>query len=145
MDETKKSDLRQREFLRVPTSIPISVICLTKDGTIPEGTWVKGEMPQIGGGGARIETPVDMTVGDVVCLKFRFPDTEDEMKLYARVVGVPDRTESGAACVKFVGMSESERGRVLRFLFKEQIRNAKEMVEQGTSSGGEKSEHQGPN
>jgi c-di-GMP-binding flagellar brake protein YcgR len=143
MDEVKKTYVRQREFLRVRTSIPINVVCLTKDGKVPEGIWVRGKISEIGGGGARIEAPVDMAVDDAVCIKFRLLDTEDEMRLYARIVAVLESTEGSAACIKFVGISENERGRVLRFLFREQIRRIKDVATQGTPSGEESGECEG--
>jgi c-di-GMP-binding flagellar brake protein YcgR len=135
MEDHDRACYKAREFLRIPTAIPVEVVCLGKDGHISEDLWTKAEMWEIGGGGAKIVAPVDLTVNDSICLRFAIPDTDENLKIYGRVVGVMDRDRSGQefkytriACVKFVGFSEADRGKVLTYAFREQIRRAREKM-----------------
>jgi hypothetical protein len=135
MTDRDRTCYKQREFIRIPTALPVEIVCLGHEGQIPEGLWVEAEMWEIGGGGAKVVAPVAVSVNDSICLRFRIPDTGEEMKIYGRVVGVVDRDRSGKeykytriACVKFVGFSESDRGKVLTFAFREQIRRAREKM-----------------
>jgi c-di-GMP-binding flagellar brake protein YcgR len=135
MADRDKTCYKTREFLRIPTAIRVEIVCLNKDGRISDDLWTEAEMWEIGGGGAKIVAPVDLSVHDSICLRFTIPDTEEDMKIYGRVVGVMDRDRSGRefkytriACVKFVGFSEADRGKVLTYAFREQIRRAREKM-----------------
>ena len=144
MDDHEKACYRTREFLRIPTAIEVEITCLNREGQIPGGIWTDAEMWEIGGGGAKIVAAIDLSVHDAVCLRFTIPDTGEDMKLYGRVVGVIDRDSSGKrykytkiAGIKFVGFSESDRGKILTYAFREQIRLAKEKARAGGVETGE--------
>lgn len=135
MADREKTCYKTREFLRIPTAIRVEMVCLTKEGQISDDLWTEAEMWEIGGGGAKIVAPVEISVDDSICLRFTIPDTDEAMKIYGRVVGVMDRDRSGKefkytkiACVKFVGFSEADRGKVLTYAFREQIRRAREKM-----------------
>ena len=135
MADRDKTCYKTREFMRIPTAIRVEIVCLNKDGQISDHLWTEAEMWEIGGGGAKIVAPIELSVHDSICLRFTIPDTDEDMKIYGRVVGVMDRDRSGQefkytriACVKFVGFSEADRGKVLTYAFREQIRRAREKM-----------------
>jgi len=135
MADNDKTCYKTREFLRIPTALRVEIVCLGKDGRISDDLWTEAEMWEIGGGGAKIVAPVELSVDDSICIRFTIPDTDEDMKVYGRVVGVMDRDRSGhefkytrIACVKFVGFSEADRGKVLTYAFREQIRRAREKM-----------------
>jgi hypothetical protein len=124
MEDRKRRTLVQREFVRVPVAIPIEVRCPSKNlCNSPEG-WVTGQMIEIGGGGARISVGAGLEMGDVLAVRFRLPDTRNEMKLYGRIVNVTSDVQC-LLCLKFVGISEDQRRTILQYAFREQIRIAK--------------------
>lgn len=132
--DTNRRVFRQREFVRIATAIPVEVVGVAGDGIMPQRQWLGAEMTEIGGGGAKIEARLDLAKGDVLSIRFTFPDTENAMKVYARVVDAVERGGKRVMCVKFVGLSEEERGSILRFAFREQIRRAKNPVGHGLSN-----------
>jgi len=122
-----------REFIRIPTDIKAEMVCVSQEGRISEDLWGEVEMWEIGGGGVKIVAETDLSVDDSICLRFTIPDTDEQIKVYGRIVEVVDKDGSGnkfkytrIACVKFVGLSEADRGRVLTYAFREQIRRARE-------------------
>jgi c-di-GMP-binding flagellar brake protein YcgR len=135
MTDSKKGTSARREFMRITTSIAVHMICLPKDGRVPDGAWVEGEMLEIGGGGARIEAPVDLESGDVLCIRFTLPDTEHEVRVYGRVVNTSGSGRIRQLCVKFVKMSQGERRMILQYAFREQIRRARAVVEAYPAGG----------
>jgi hypothetical protein len=135
MGENEPACYKAREFLRIPTATKVQMVILNAEGRISDDLWTDAEMWEIGGGGAKIVAPVDISIDDSICLRFTLPDTEEEMKVYGRVVGVVDKDRSGhpykytkIACIKFVGFSESDRGKVLSYAFREQIKRAREKL-----------------
>ena len=141
-NETNRRMFTRREFVRIPIAIPVEVVGVAGDGMMPHRQWLAAEMTEIGGGGAKIEACLDLDQGDVLSIRFTFPDTEKAMKVYARVVDAAERGGKRLMCVKFVGLSEEERGSILRFAFREQIRRAKRTVGQVTSGEGVGEEHE---
>ena len=121
MDERKGN---RREFLRLRLDLPVELIRIAREGSVPEGTWTEGQMVEIGGGGAALLSPIEIRQGDVLCMRFAIPDTLEEIKAYARVVDVCKVSQE--VCVKFVELSEIERGKILRYAFREQIRRFKD-------------------
>jgi hypothetical protein len=95
MADDEKACYKTREFLRIPTAIRVEMVCLDQDGRIPGDLWAEAEMWEIGGGGAKIVAPFEVSVDDSICLRFAIPDTEEDMKIYGRIVGVMDRDRSG--------------------------------------------------
>ncbi len=135
MTDRDKTCYKMREFLRIPTAIKVEIVCLDREGHIADDLWTEAEMWEIGGGGAKIVAPIDVSVDDSICLRFTIPDTDEDMKIYGRVVGVVDKDSSGIAykytkiaCIKFVGLSESDRGKVMTYVFREQMRQAREKL-----------------
>lgn len=124
MSEEKRENVI-REFVRVPTSIETRLVIVNPDGVIPHDGWVKGEIVEIGGGGARIRLAFDGRVGDAVSVRFLFPDTEEHMTVSGRVVNAWEEEGLTKVCVKFVGVSDEETKRLLTYSFREQIREAK--------------------
>ena len=150
MTDGDRTCYKTREFLRIPTAIRVEMVCLNPEGKVSEDLWTEAEMWEIGGGGAKIVASVDVSVDDSICLRFTIPDTEEDMKIYGRVVGVVDKDRSGnpykytkIACVKFVGFSESDRGKVLTFAFREQIRRAREKMRSESSLHGKGHSNEG--
>ena len=127
----------EREFVRVPTSIETRMVIVGPGGVIPHEGWVRGEIVEIGGGGARIRMAFDGGVGDVVSVRFHFPDTGDDMTLSGRVVSAWEEEGLVKVCVKCVGASEDETKRLLTYAFREQIREAKRRSAPGPPSAGE--------
>jgi hypothetical protein len=137
MNDSDKQVFKQREFLRLRTSLPVRLMYLPKDGRVPDTEWAAGTMSEIGGGGARIQAYMEMEVDDALTIRFVIPDTEHELKLYARVVNATRIDFGTAVNVKFVGLSDEDRGAILRYAFREQIRRAKDPVDaSGQSSSG---------
>lgn len=135
MVDNEPTCYKAREFLRIPTAIRVEMVCLNHEGQISDELWTEAEMWEIGGGGAKIVAPVDISPDDSICIRFTVPDTDEEMKIYGRVVAVVDKDSSGKAykytkiaCIKFVGLSENDRGKVVTFAFREQIRRAREKM-----------------
>ncbi len=135
MTDRDKTCYKAREFLRIPAAIRVEMVCLNHEGHISDDLWTEAEMWEIGGGGAKIVAPIEVSMDDSICLRFTIPDTDEDMKIYGRVVGVVDKDSSGnpykytkIACIKFVGFSESDRGKVLTYAFREQIRRAREKM-----------------
>ena len=134
MNDSDKQVFKQREFLRLSTSIPVQLICLPKDGRVPDAKWAEGRMTEIGGGGARIEADFEVEVDDALAVRFMIPDTESYLKLYARAVNTIRIGAGTLVNIKFVGLSEEDRGAVSRYAFREQIRRAKDHVDAGDQS-----------
>jgi len=117
------------ELFSMTTTICGRLIRLTADGHLPEMMVMEGEILEIGGSGAKIVTTEVFETGDLVCLTFMIPDTQEEMRLYGRVVlasRVPDVTHLRTT---FIGISEKERGALLRYAYRQQIRAAMESKE----------------
>ena len=125
MNEKDEREIVIREFVRVPTSIETRLVIVNPDGLIPHDGWVKGEIVEIGGGGARIRLAFDGKVGDAVSVRFLFPDTGEEMTMSGRVVNAWEEEGLTKVCVKFVGVCDEETKRLLTYAFREQIREAK--------------------
>jgi c-di-GMP-binding flagellar brake protein YcgR len=134
MNDSDRQVFRQREFLRLAISIPVRFMCLPKDGRVPDGRWVAGRMIEIGGGGAAVEGGADADVDDTLSVRFVIPDTEKDLKLYARVVNAVSSEGITRMNIKFVGLSEDDRGAILRYAFREQIRRAKGPVHESDQS-----------
>jgi len=125
MSEEDKREIVVREFVRVPTSIETRLVIVNPKGLIPHDGWVRGEIVELGGGGARIRLAFNGKVGDAVSVRFLFPDTEEEMTMSGRVVNAWDENGLIKVCVKFVGVCEEETKRLLTYAFREQIRESK--------------------
>jgi len=121
MGESPQTYPRQREAVRVKCSIPAEAVCVTRDGLAITDDWTKGRITSLCSGGARLELGVGAAAGDVLCVRFSMPDTEERMNLYGRVVSVAE----GVVCIKFVGLSLEESAKLLRYAFRQQIRIAK--------------------
>lgn len=114
----------EAELFSVATSLRARLIRLTPDGCLPCAGWVEGSVVEIGGDGVRIVTAEEFEVGDLVCLAFLVPDTEEEMRLYGRVMAASSGVGSTDLRATFIGIAESERGAILRYAYREQIRAA---------------------
>jgi hypothetical protein len=125
MTDKGERELVDREFVRVPTSIETRLVIVDPSGLIPHDGWVKGEIVEIGGGGARIRLAFKGKVGDAVSVRFLFPDTEEEMTMSGRVVNAWQEEGLTKVCVKFVGVCEEETKHLLTYAFREQIRESK--------------------
>jgi hypothetical protein len=125
MDRRYRREIVEREFVRVPTSIDTRLVIVSPEGLIPHDGWVKGEIVEIGGGGARIRLAFQGKVGDAVSVRFLFPDTGEEMMMAGRVVNAWKDSGLTKVCVKFVGVCEEETKRLLTYAFREQIRESK--------------------
>ena len=137
MSEEDKREIVLREFVRVPTSIDTRLVIVNPEGLIPHDGWVKGEIVEIGGGGARIRLAFDGKVGDAVSVRFLFPDTGEEMTMSGRVVNAWEEEGLTRVCVKFVGVCEEETKRLLTYAFREQIRESKKKKSSGPPMAGE--------
>jgi hypothetical protein len=121
MGESPQTYSRQREAVRVTCSIAAEAVCVTREGLAITDDWTKGRITSLCSGGAGLAVAIGAAVGDVLCVRFSMPDTEEQMNLYGRVVNVSD----GAVSVKFVGLSLEESAKLLRYAFRQQIRIAK--------------------
>jgi hypothetical protein len=135
MTDRERTCYKVREFLRIPTALKVEAVCLNHEGRIPDDLWTEAEMWEIGGGGAKIVAPIEIHVDDSICIRFTIPDTEEEMKVYGRVVAVLDKDRYGnaykytkIACIKFVGFTESDRTKVMSYAFREQMKRAREKM-----------------
>ncbi len=117
-----KPGFRERQFFRIPVDIPISLMRVSRSGEVPDGTWTDAKVTEIGAGGLRIRVDEDVETGDILFLRLTIPDTLEQTRSYARVVGV---TRGGEICTKFVGISECERKKIIQYGFREQIRRRK--------------------
>jgi hypothetical protein len=117
------------ELFSMTTTICGRLIRLTADGHLPEMMVMEGEIVEIGGSGAKIITTEEFETGDLVCLTFLIPDNQEEMRLYGRVVGVSRVIDVNHLCTTFIGISEKERGALLRYAYRQQIRAAMESKE----------------
>jgi len=136
MEEKSEREPVDREFVRVPTSIETRLVLVDPSGLIPHDGWVKGEIVEIGGGGARIRLAFKGEVGDAVSVRFLFPDTEEEMTMSGRVVNAWREEGLTKVCVKFVGVCEEETKRLLTYAFREQIRESKRQKAPGPPEAG---------
>jgi len=137
MGKREERDFVIREFVRVPTSIETRLVIVDTKGVTPHDGWVRGEIVEIGGGGARISLPFKGKAGDSVSVRFLFPDTGEEMTMSGRVVNAWQEGALTKVCVKFVGVSEEETKRLLTYAFREQIRESKRVSATGPPSVGE--------
>jgi hypothetical protein len=137
MNEKGERELVSRAFVRVPTSIETRLVIVDPSGLIPHDGWVKGEIVEIGGGGARIRLAFEGKVGDAVSVRFLFPDTGEEMTASGRVVNAWQEGGLTKVCVKFVGVCEEETKRLLTYAFREQIRESKRQRTAGPPEAGE--------
>ena len=126
--EESSQGRKQREVVRVACSIPVEVVCVTRDGLAITDAWTAGRIISLGSKGVGAQVAIDAAEGDIVCLRFALPDSEEQMNPYGRVVGASD----GRISVKFVGLSLEESAKLLRYAFRQQIRLAKhQAVPQG--------------
>jgi len=121
MADSPQTYRKQREITRVACDIPVEAVCVTREGLAVTDDWTAARIVDLGSGGVGIQGALGAGVGDVVCLRFTMPDTEEWMTLYGRVVAAFD----GSTSVKFVGLSHEEAARLLRYTFRQQIRLAK--------------------
>ncbi len=117
------------QLFSMSTTICVRIIRLTSDGYMPQMTWMEGQVVEIGGSGARIVTTEEFETGDLACVAFLMPDTQEEMRLYARVVEVLREPGLTHLRTTFIGISEKERGALLRHAYRQQIRAAMEAKE----------------
>lgn len=117
-----KQDFQERQYFRIQVDLPVTLMRISKSGDVPEGIWIDAQVTEIGAGGLRVRVDEPIDIGDILCLKLMIPDTFEETKSYARVVG---KTRSGEICTKFVGLSESQRKKIIQYGFREQIRRRK--------------------
>lgn len=125
MNEVESGRLNRRAFLRVPSAMPCKLVCLMPDGSLPEDGWVDAEIVEIGGGGARVETDLEVEMGCVLSLRLPVPDTGHTVRLSARVISVATEKNPRRVGVKFVGLSERDRGLLIRHVFAAQMRMAR--------------------
>ncbi len=137
MRDEDKREVVNREFVRVPTCIETRLVIVNPEGVIPHDGWVKGEIVEIGGGGARIRLAFAGKVGDAVSVRFLFPDTGEDMTMSGRVVNAWEEEGLTKVCVKFVGVCEEETKRLLTYAFREQIRESKRQTLSGPPDAGE--------
>jgi Tfp pilus assembly protein PilZ len=123
-DEKPAVKAVEGELFSVATTLRARLIRLTADGRLPCAGWVEGNVVEIGGDGVRIVTAEEFAVGDLVCLAFLIPDTEEEMRLYGRVVIASTGVEATDLRAAFIGIAESERGAILRYAYRQQIQAA---------------------
>jgi hypothetical protein len=136
MSEIDSKSVNRRAFLRVPSAMPCKLICLMPDGSLPEEGWVDAEIVEIGGGGARIRTELTVRMGCVLSIRLPLPDTGRTIKLLARVVGATNRAPARQVAVKFVGLSEGDRGLLIRHVFATQISMTKSLHRQRDKGDG---------
>jgi Tfp pilus assembly protein PilZ len=117
----------QNQLFSIAASLPVRLIRLTADGRLPCATWVEADITRIGGGDVMVVAAEEFAVGDLVCMSFLIPDTDEEMRLYARVVEVSGTGETTDLRTVFIGISERERGALLRYAYRQQIRAAMEV------------------
>lgn len=115
-------DFERRQFFRIPVEIPVNLMRISRSGQVPDGVWAEAVVTEIGAGGLRLRVDKDIENGDILCLNLKIPDTLEVTKSYARVVG---KTRDGEICIKFVGLSESQRKKIIQYGFREQIRRRK--------------------
>lgn len=120
-----RQGFRERKFFRIPVEIPVSLMRVSRSGAVPDGIWIEAEVTEMGAGGLRLRVDEAIEIGDILFLNLVIPDTLEQTKSYARVVG---RTRNGEICAKFVGISESQRNKLIQYGFREQIRRRK-MIE----------------
>jgi Flagellar Assembly Protein A beta solenoid domain/PilZ domain len=131
MAESPRTYPREREAVRVKCSISAEAVCVTRDGLAITEDWTTGRLTSLCSGGACFEAAIGAADGDVVCLRFSMPDTEEQMNLYGRVVNA----SGGAVSIKFVGLSLEESAKLLRYAFRQQIRIAKNQADPAEQGG----------
>jgi c-di-GMP-binding flagellar brake protein YcgR len=124
MNDVESGRLNRRAFLRVPSAMPCKLVCLMPDGSLPEDGWADAEIVEIGGGGARVETDLQVEMGCVLSLRLPVPDTGNTVRLSARVISVAAEQNPRQVGVKFVGLSARDRGLLIRYVFAAQMRMA---------------------
>ena len=91
MNEVEAGRLNRRAFLRVPSAMPCKLACLRPDGSLPEDGWADAEIVEIGGGGARVETTLEVEMGCVLSLRLQVPDTGHTIRLSAPYNFIPKK------------------------------------------------------
>jgi hypothetical protein len=146
MAEADPKIMKIRAFLRVDSSLSCKLVCLMPDGSLPVEGWVDAEVIEIGGGGARVRTDLPVETGCVLSLRLSMPEGGTTLRLPARIVNTSGDGPIKEICVKFVGISEQDRALLVRHVFSEQIRQARDQSsDQAYREDGQTDEDQGGN
>jgi len=109
-----------RSFFRVDTRIPVKLMVDIDEGDIIKQKLCEGKIIDMSGGGCRIFTPAPLKRGDIFEVFFQgVLEKLDSVKVEAkRVTRVEENFEVGA---EFCEISQSERDKVIKYVFKRQV------------------------
>ncbi|MGD9806947.1 MAG: flagellar brake protein [Deferribacterales bacterium] len=124
MLKVTKPDLLFREelrsFFRVDTRIPVKLMVDIDEGDIIKQKLFEGKIIDMSGGGCRVFTPAPIKKGDVFEMFFQGElEKLESVKVEAkRIRKVEENFEVGS---EFYGISQSERDKVIKYVFKRQV------------------------
>lgn len=109
-----------RSFFRVDTRIPIKILVDINEGEIIKQKMFESKIIDISGGGCKVFTNAQIKKGDIFEIFFLGTlDKLDSLKVEAkRIVKVEENFEVGT---EFCDISQIERDRVIKYVFKRQV------------------------
>lgn len=117
---TELIKIQQREFVRIDANIQASVALIDQEEDIPAA---KLSVNDISGGGLRLVSTQHYPVGTNVFLSFELP-TQEMVETIGQIVRVwqpqPERPVYWLG-VKFVGMPERDRNKIIKYVFQKQL------------------------
>lgn len=124
MLKVAKPDLLFREelrsFFRVDTRLPVKIMVDINEGDIVRQKMFEAKLLDMSGGGCRVFTPAPIAKGDVFEIFFQGSmEKVESVKVEARRVRrVEENNEIGS---EFYGISQNERDRIIKYVFKRQV------------------------
>lgn len=124
MLKVAKPDLMFREelraFFRVDTRIPVKLMVDIDEGDIVKQKLYEGKIIDMSGGGCRVFTPAPVKKDSIFEIFFQGSlEKLESVKVEAkRIRRVEENFEIGS---EFYGISQSERDRIIKYVFKRQV------------------------
>ncbi|MEI7473756.1 MAG: PilZ domain-containing protein [bacterium] len=116
----EKIKVQRREYVRVP--IKINMI-LSK-----EPTQIKGETINIGGGGLRFLTHMQLKKADLWSFNMRLPRSDDFIEGVGEVLYSNEDGKEFVSVIKFVNINEINRNKIIRACFEEEAHIIKNRI-----------------
>ncbi|HWR43147.1 flagellar brake protein [Sporomusa sp.] len=122
--------IQQRAFVRVDAALPVQITEIV-DGKVVEDTIVNAVTKDISGGGLQIATTRLWQIDTELMVTVNYPDI-GPLTLRSKVMRIqqpqPDRTVFWVG-IKFLEISERDRGNIIKFIFKKQLEQRRKGLE----------------
>lgn len=122
--------IQQRAFVRIDTSLPVQIVKLEEDQSV-EAPVIQAVTKDISGGGAQIATTHQWELGTQLMVTIAYPEI-GPLTIKSEVVRVQQPQSDRVLFwvgIKFLDISEKDRGNIIRFIFKKQLEQRRKGLE----------------